>query len=101
VFRLLTETSALIWESKGGASRRLNLRPYSMLSFRWKSFDLISQWTLTSWLSFLVAVLSMAYVYEQVLCVIKQGSLAGPMLTSPFIDGIIHMITAPYDFWHG
>ena len=72
-----------------------------MFALLWKSFALIPQWTLTSWLSLLVAVLLLAYVYEQVLYVIKRGSLPGPTLTLPFIGGIIHMITAPYDFWHG
>jgi cytochrome P450 family 710 subfamily A protein len=62
---------------------------------------MINSWTISVWLSIILFGVLIAYIYEQFVYISKRGSLPGPKLTFPFIGGIIHMIMAPYDFWHG
>ncbi|CAF1399209.1 unnamed protein product [Rotaria sordida] len=72
-----------------------------MTSFLLTTLDVINSWTLSMWLSIIVCSLIVAYIHEQFVYMSKRGTLPGPKLTVPFIGGIIHMILAPYDFWHG
>ncbi|CAF0848923.1 unnamed protein product [Adineta steineri] len=65
------------------------------------TFDMIESWTVSIWLSIIFFGLLIAYIYEQITYISKRGSLPGPKLTVPFIGGIIHMLLAPYNFWHG
>lgn len=61
----------------------------------------INSMNITQWLSVLLIILFLLYMYEQLIYRLKSGSLPGPILTIPFIGGIIHMIISPYGFWHG
>ncbi|CAF2868795.1 unnamed protein product [Rotaria sp. Silwood2] len=72
-----------------------------MISLLLTALGVVNSWTLTVWLSIIVCGLIVAYLHEQFVYMSKRGSLPGPKLTVPFIGGIIHMILAPYDFWHG
>ena len=72
-----------------------------MVSFFLTTWAMINSWTTSIWLSIVLFGLLIGYVYEQFVYLSKRGSLPGPKLTVPFLGGIIHMIMAPYDFWHG
>ena len=73
----------------------------AMIPFLLTIWAVINSWTITGWLSIIIASLLIAYIHEQYVYMSKRGSLPGPKLTLPFIGGIIHMVRAPYDFWHG
>jgi cytochrome P450 family 710 subfamily A protein len=64
-------------------------------------WTIINSLTISVWLSIIFFGLLILYIHEQIVYILKRGSLPGPKLTIPFIGGIIHMILAPYDFWHG
>lgn len=64
-------------------------------------WTMMNSWTISVWLTIIFFGILMAYIHEQFVYISKRGSLPGPKLTVPFIGGIIHMILAPYDFWHG
>lgn len=64
-------------------------------------WSLVHSWTISIWLTIILFGILLAYIHEQISYMSKRGSLPGPKLTVPFIGGIIHMIRAPYDFWHG
>ena len=72
-----------------------------MMSLMVLGLEMIYSWTVGVWLSIVLFGLVLAYAYEQIGYMSKRGSLPGPMLTVPFIGGIVQMILAPYDFWHG
>ncbi|CAF1632358.1 unnamed protein product [Adineta ricciae] len=72
-----------------------------MLSVALTTFAMIQSWTISIWLSIIFFGILLAYIYEQLTYMSKRGSLPGPKLTVPFIGGILHMLSAPYDFWHG
>lgn len=57
-------------------------------------------WSLQSWVSVIVIGVLSAVLYEQLSYMIKRGALPGPKFTVPFLGGIVHMVTAPFDFWH-
>lgn len=72
-----------------------------MISVLLTLLAVINSWTISVWLSIILAGLIIAYAHEQFIYMSKRGSLPGPKLTVPFIGGIIRMVQAPYDFWHG
>ena len=72
-----------------------------MMSLMVLGLETIYSWTISVWLSIILFGLVLAYAYEQIGYMSKRGSLPGPILTVPFIGGIVQMILAPYDFWHG
>lgn len=72
-----------------------------MMSILLSTWTIINSLTLSIWLVIIFLGIFIAYIHEQMVYMSKRGSLPGPKLTIPFIGGIIHMIIAPYDFWHG
>lgn len=61
----------------------------------------LSEWTVGTWISVISLGIVSAMIWEQLSYVTKRGSLPGPRWTIPFFGGIIAMVRAPYDFWHG
>lgn len=72
-----------------------------MIEMIFSVWSLIHSWTISIWLTIILFGLLLAYIHEQFSYMSKRGSLPGPKLTVPFVGGIIHMLRAPYDFWHG
>ena len=71
------------------------------MSFLLRIWTMMNCWTINIWLSIVLFGVLVLYIHEQLVYRSKRGSLPGPKLTIPFVGGIIHMIRAPYDFWHG